>query len=1030
MEIGIALQRPSPEHRPKSHRSSLHEQNGHIFGPNGLGPGAEAGDVKLSMSPNQVTEDISRHFEEAPEFVVIDLDPESASEVVDVSATALMTPQEISYQQPIADLDDITANLLDSEVASIKEFDDSDDDIAVLTKEEAEKIGKFKSTSFESSSFNKPAPVAHAGSHNHNNPFSAERRRELALRDYFARYSHEELQSHKERLEEQLQRQSDDVNEYQSSLNLISVRLRDLRDLQTDQRNSMVRSSYEFVELINKGVAQSSETRKNIAILESVIASRFIPQIEMGNSSENNGSDDIYEIPGPYSNYNPYMQYAAPQIDPDMLAIRSLMDGVLAELSKEDMAPTPQELTITLLDHQKIGLHWLLAREKTNSGSILADDMGLGKTIQALSLIIANKSVDPDCKTTLIVGPVSLLLQWESELKQKVRPEHRLKVALYHGNDKKRLSSFSSFKNYDVIMTSYMTLASEWKKHYNEVLQEAQVNKRQNLIPDFDSGGRKYKSPFFGREALFYRIILDEAQFIKGKLSQSSKAAACLRAKLRLCLSGTPFQNNIDELYPLLRFLRTRPYDEEVKFKRDISIPLKSANNDGGYLANRSMKKLHALLLAIMLRRKKNSIINGKKILDLPEKTVESMTIGMADHELEEYKDLEKGIQQKAAKLLSSATMKHTSILALLLRLRQACIHMHMVRLGDMNKQEKSGLWNGMMWYDMFHSLEEMSREARGIAISSIEKGENVLQGDPDAASLVFSDSDVQFECPSCLNIVGHTSLIVSTRCGHFMCDECVLEVVNSDEGEGIASCVSCRASLSGNTVATFEMFEKVAVRALSFEYLEQHFQSSRRPRTSNREKIETIISTEGGLTLSAKFRKTIELIEKITAASETEKIIIFSNFTTTFDLMRYALEKEDYAHLRYDGSMTISEKNATVTKFYEGSERILLVSMKAGNVGLTLTCANHVIILDPFWNPFVEDQAMDRAHRLGQQLPVQVRRILVKESVEDRIMDLQVRKRELVEAALDDTELKRTSRLNRTELGYLFGLNSLDRAT
>lgn len=102
-----------------------------------------------------------------------------------------------------------------------------------------------------------------------------------------------------------------------------------------------------------------------------------------------------------------------------------------------------------------------------------------------------------------------------------------------------------------------------------------------------------------------------------------------------------------------------------------------------------------------------------------------------------------------------------------------------------------------------------------------------------------------------------------------------------------------------------------------------------------------------------------------------------------------------------------------------------MLISLKAGNVGLTLTAASHIIILDPFWNPFVEEQAMDRAHRIGQLRPVYVHRLFIKESVEDRILALQEKKRLVIDAALDEKEIRNTLRLNQNELLYLFGLNS-----
>jgi SNF2 family DNA or RNA helicase len=103
--------------------------------------------------------------------------------------------------------------------------------------------------------------------------------------------------------------------------------------------------------------------------------------------------------------------------------------------------------------------------------------------------------------------------------------------------------------------------------------------------------------------------------------------------------------------------------------------------------------------------------------------------------------------------------------------------------------------------------------------------------------------------------------------------------------------------------------------------------------------------------------------------------------------------------------------------------EQIMLVSLKAGNAGLNLWRASQVIMLDPFWNPFVEEQAVDRAHRMPQEREVYVHRVLVPDTIEDRICALQDKKREVIGAALDENASKGLARLNVRELKFLFGM-------
>lgn len=196
-----------------------------------------------------------------------------------------------------------------------------------------------------------------------------------------------------------------------------------------------------------------------------------------------------------------------------------------------------------------------------------------------------------------------------------------------------------------------------------------------------------------------------------------------------------------------------------------------------------------------------------------------------------------------------------------------------------------------------------------------------------------------------------------------------------------------------------------------------------------------------------------MELLEQIKSRGENEKTIIFSNFTSFLDIIETALyDHKDFSkYVRYDGSMSSIERNDAVLEFTENRNcLVILVSLKAGNAGLNLTAANHVIMLDPFWNPYVEYQASDRCYRIGQQRDVTVHRVLIGPdeeqaarmradlaangeasvgqtyTVEDRILHLQEQKRELVESALDESAGRAVSRLGVRELGYLFGLNSL----
>jgi SNF2 family DNA or RNA helicase len=174
----------------------------------------------------------------------------------------------------------------------------------------------------------------------------------------------------------------------------------------------------------------------------------------------------------------------------------------------------------------------------------------------------------------------------------------------------------------------------------------------------------------------------------------------------------------------------------------------------------------------------------------------------------------------------------------------------------------------------------------------------------------------------------------------------------------------------------------------------------------------------------SAKVTKCTELLEKF--LQEGQKTIIFSQFVSLLDLLQVPIDEKQWKCLRYDGGMSADARNAAIVKFTENPNyNIMLISLKAGNAGLNLVAASRVIILDPFWNPFIEMQAVDRAYRIGQQRSVEVHRILIEETVEDRIIELQERKRKLVDSALDEGASKSLGRLDVQQLAFLFGVGT-----
>jgi SNF2 family DNA or RNA helicase len=448
------------------------------------------------------------------------------------------------------------------------------------------------------------------------------------------------------------------------------------------------------------------------------------------------------------------------------------------EVQPENREGTPEAMKCTLMEHQKLGLTWMKNMEDASSkGGILADDMGLGKTVQALALIISRKSENPACKTTLIVAPVALMGQWAREISKLLkRGRHSLTVETLHANT--RDLQWAKLREKDVVLTTYGTLASEIKrKHAWE--------EKLKRVPNAKPSGRSEHMPLLGERSKWYRVILDEAQWIKNKATKAAVAACYLQSEYRWCLTGTPMQNSVDELYSLIRFLRIAPYSSFEKFNRDFSRPLKAKSSYADSKEN-AMRQLQALCKAIMLRRTKNSKIDGQPILQLPEKTIEEQQAVFSKDEQEFYQALESKAKITFNKYLKAGTVgrNYSNALVLLLRLRQACCHPHLIK--DLGMETGAGP----------ETIDKLAN-AGTLPADVVER-----------IKLVEA-----FECPICFDAALNS--LIFNPCGHPSCNECFDRLAtqahaNADNETGSnILCPSCRGKVDPAKLTDFQSFKK-----------------------------------------------------------------------------------------------------------------------------------------------------------------------------------------------------------------------------
>ena len=153
----------------------------------------------------------------------------------------------------------------------------------------------------------------------------------------------------------------------------------------------------------------------------------------------------------------------------------------------------------------------------------------------------------------------------------------------------------------------------------------------------------------------------------------------------------------------------------------------------------------------------------------------------------------------------------------------------------------------------------------------------------------------------------------------------------------------------------------------------------------------------------SSKLRVFADTLSELLA--NNHKALVFSQFVGHLEIIRHYLETENISYQYLEGSTPIKKRKQRIADFQNGQGDVFLISLKAGGAGLNLTAADYVIHMDPWWNPAVEDQASDRAHRIGQKRPVTVYRLVVKNSIEEQIVDLHRQKRDLADSLLEGTD-------------------------
>lgn len=297
----------------------------------------------------------------------------------------------------------------------------------------------------------------------------------------------------------------------------------------------------------------------------------------------------------------------------------------LREFQNIPQVDAPEHLQPILRPYQISGFQWLNYLSQVQWGGILADDMGLGKTIQALSFLHYLKMENNNMRA-LVVCPTTLMYNWENEIK-KFTPT--LKYYTHHGG--LRNSDVLMDESIDVIITTYGTLRSDIK-YFSEI--------------NFDY------------------VVLDESQAIKNPASKVTKAACILKAKNRLCLSGTPLQNNTFDIYAQMNFLNPGMLGSMEFFKQEFSVPIDKFGE------KEQKEHLRRLLFPFILRRTKEQVAK-----DLPAKSEMILFCEMGKEQREIYDAFRNDYRDKILGVVDSQGMGRSQLTILqgLMKLRQIC---------------------------------------------------------------------------------------------------------------------------------------------------------------------------------------------------------------------------------------------------------------------------------------------------------------------------------------------------------------------
>lgn len=729
----------------------------------------------------------------------------------------------------------------------------------------------------------------------------------------------------------------------------------------------------------------------------------------------------------------------------------------------------PEMLQAQLKEYQLKGLNWLANLYEQGINGILADEMGLGKTVQSISVMGYLAEKHGIWGPFLVVAPASTLHNWQQEITKFVP---KLKVLPYWGNanDRKVLRKFWDRKKitytedapFHVLVTSYQLVVSD----------VAYLQKMK-----------------------WQYMILDEAQAIKSSQSSRWKVLLGFHCRNRLLLTGTPIQNNMQELWALLHFIMPTLFDSHDEFSEWFSKDIESHAQTNTKLNEDQLKRLHMILKPFMLRRVKKHVQK-----ELGDKIEIDLFCDLTYRQRKIYSRLRSEIT--LMDLLERAAMSDASdsesLMNLVMQFRKVCNHPDLFEPARITSPYSFGYYAETgsflreratidvaysttnlieyrlprrIWRDDGRLYLAGSQNAKAgfrgrylHRLLNVWSPDNIQASQNDTHSwLRFSDTSVgeasaafhQDVFARSVNLAQQPKRMAAFRVAYDEEDEnytpahALFRIVDRQDRTPLAASTNegylanlLNVSKANWSEHGYGRFEQCAVPKITAPPIDvvcdsagtrierQHARfnigmrralfgpaltheaalietkvspsfyppSGLLPAPTAERKGFTDVQVPSRLRLvsdSGKLAKLDSLLHKL--KEEGHRVLLYFQMTRMIDLMEEYLTYRSYKYLRLDGSTKLEDRRDTVHDFQTKPEIfIFLLSTRAGGLGINLTTADTVIFYDSDWNPTIDSQAMDRAHRLGQTKQVTVYRMITRGTIEERIRKRALQKEEV----------------------------------